>query len=232
MRLDKYLAESGLFSRSEAGRAVRGGRITVAGEVVKNPSVHIAEDAEVCCDGKRVYWTKYQYIMLNKPAGVVSATEDGGRTVMDLLPPACKRLDMFPCGRLDIDTTGLLLITNDGPGAHMWLSPKRHVTKTYRFTCDPALHEEAVEKLESGVGLGDFTSAPAKVNLYPDSLSGEISITEGKFHQIKRMFHGVGSEITSLERITFGPLVLDPALERGQWRYLTEEEIASLRALL
>ena len=232
MRLDKFLAESGLFSRSEAGRAVRSGRITVGTEIVKNPSLHIPEDAEVFCDGKRVYWTKYQYIMLNKPAGVVSATEDGGKTVMDLLPPSCKRLEMFPCGRLDIDTTGLLLITNDGPGAHMWLSPKRHVTKTYHFTCEPALTAEGITKLENGVELGDFTSAPAKVTVTEDYLSGEISITEGKFHQIKRMFHGVGSEITSLERITFGPLVLDSALERGEWRYLTDEEIAALRALL
>lgn len=232
MRLDKFLAESGLFSRSEAGRAVRGGRVSVGANVVKNPSLHIPEDAEVYCDGKRVYWTKYQYILLNKPAGVVSATEDGGRTVMDLLPPSCKRLDMFPCGRLDIDTTGLLLITNDGPGAHMWLSPKRHVTKTYRFTCDPALTEEGITKLETGVDLGDFTSAPAKVTADSGNLSGEICITEGKFHQIKRMFHGVGSEITALERVTFGPLTLDPNLERGQWRYLTEEEIAALRALL
>jgi len=232
MRLDKFLAESGLFSRSEAGRVVRAGRIAVAGEIVKDPSKHIPEDAAVFCDGQRVIWTKYQYIMLNKPAGVVSATEDGGRTVMDLLPPACKRLDMFPCGRLDIDTTGLLLITNDGPGAHMWLSPKRHVAKTYRFTCLPALTEEGIQKLESGVDLGDFISAPSKVHTDRENTAGEITITEGKFHQIKRMFHGVGSEITTLERIRFGPLVLDTALARGQWRYLTENEIAALRALL
>ena len=232
MRLDKFLAESGLFSRSEAGRAVRAGRVAVGGEVVKNPSVHIPEDAEVFCDGQRVYWTKYQYIMLNKPVGVVSATEDGGRTVMDLLPPSCKRLDMFPCGRLDIDTTGLLLINNDGPGAHMWLSPKRHVTKTYRFTCVPALSEQGIAQLETGVDLGEFISAPAKLQMDAGNLSGTISITEGKFHQIKRMFHGVGSEITSLERIAFGPLTLDPALERGEWRYLTEAEITALQALL
>ena len=122
MRLDKYLSESGIFSRSEAGKAIRSGRIAVDGTVLRDPSKHIAESASVTCDGKPVVWSRYQYIMLHKPAGYVSATEDKGRTVMDLVPPACTRLGMFPCGRLDIDTTGLLLITNDGPGAIM--SPK------------------------------------------------------------------------------------------------------------
>lgn len=232
MRLDKFLAESGVFSRSEAGRAVRAGRIMVEGEVIKDPSKHISEEAEVFCDGQRVFWSKYQYIVLHKPAGVVSATEDGGRTVLDLLPPACKRLGMFPCGRLDIDTTGLLLITNDGPAAHLWLSPKRHVTKTYRFTCAPALEAEGIARLESGVDLGDFVSAPAVLRMGDGNTSGEIDITEGKFHQIKRMFHHVGSEIVTLQRICFGTLVLDSALAPGEWRYLTEAEIAAMRGLL
>ena len=149
---------------------------------------------------------------------------------MDLLPPACVRLGMFPCGRLDIDTTGLLLITNDGPGAHVWLSPKRHVAKTYRYTCAIPLTEEARHRMENGMDLGDFTAQPAKINA-SDDYHGEITISEGKFHQIKRMFAAVGNEITALERIVFGPLVLDTTLEPGQWRYLREEEICALQKL-
>ncbi|MBE6614270.1 MAG: rRNA pseudouridine synthase [Ruminococcaceae bacterium] len=230
MRLDKYLSESGIFSRSEAGKAIRSGRILVDGAPVKDPSKHIAETAQVLCDGKPVIWSKYQYIMLHKPAGYVSATEDKGRTVMDLVPPACVRLGMFPCGRLDIDTTGLLLITNDGPGAHNWLSPKHHVAKTYRFTCALPLSEEARLRMEAGLELGDFTSQPSQVELNAPT-EGEITIVEGKFHQIKRMFAAVDNEITSLQRIRFGPLKLDESLEPGQWRYLTDEEIHALQTV-
>lgn len=230
MRLDKYLSESGIFSRSEAGKAIRSGRILVDGAPVKDPSKHITETAQVLCDGKPVIWSKYQYIMLHKPAGYVSATEDKGRTVMDLVPPACVRLGMFPCGRLDIDTTGLLLITNDGPGAHNWLSPKHHVAKTYRFTCALPLSEEARLRMEAGLELGDFTSQPSQVELNAPT-EGEITIVEGKFHQIKRMFAAVDNEITSLQRIRFGPLKLDESLELGQWRYLTDEEIHALQTV-
>ena len=149
---------------------------------------------------------------------------------MDLVPPACVRLGMFPCGRLDIDTTGLLLITNDGPGAHNWLSPKHHVAKTYRFTCALPLSEEARLRMEAGLELGDFTSQPSQVELNAPT-EGEITIVEGKFHQIKRMFAAVDNEITSLQRIRFGPLKLDESLEPGQWRYLTDEEIHALQTV-
>jgi len=231
MRLDKYCSQSGLLSRSEAGRAIRGGRITVNGEIIKDPSRHISEDAQVLLDGKKVCFSKYQYIMLHKPAGYVSATEDKGRTVMDLLPAFCTRLGMFPCGRLDIDTTGLLLITNDGPGAHVWLSPKHHVSKTYRFTCAHSLDDADVLAMETGMDLGDFTAQPAKLSLGENRCCGEITITEGKFHQIKRMFAAVENEITSLARQTFGPLTLDVSLEPGQWRYLTDAEIEALQSV-
>ncbi len=233
MRLDKYLAGSGRFSRSEASRAVRCGKITVNGEVVKNPSVHIDEGSAVVMYGtEAVVWTKYKYVMLNKPMGYISATEDTwseeGRTVMALLPPEFTRLGMFPCGRLDIDTVGLLLITDNGSLAHELLSPARHVKKTYRFRCTVAVDETMHRQLETGIAFSDFTSKPCRVTLEEDRLGGEITVTEGKFHQIKRMFHAVGSEIEFLERVTFGPLRLDPALERGEWRYLTEGEIAAL----
>ncbi len=233
MRLDKYLAGSGMFSRSEAGKAVRCGRITINGEVVKDPSRHIDETTAVVMHGTApVVWTKYKYVMLNKPEGVISATDtdgrDAGRTVMSLLPPEFTRLQMFPCGRLDIDTVGLLLITDDGPLAHELLSPAHHVEKTYRFRCSEPVDEEMHRRLEEGIEFSDFISKPCRVALEEDSLGGEITVTEGKFHQVKRMFHAVGTEIVFLERITFGSLRLDPALARGEWRYLTEAEIAAL----
>lgn len=146
---------------------------------------------------------------------------------MRLLPEEYSRAGGFPCGRLDIDTVGLLLITNDGDTAHRLLSPKHHVPKIYRFRTSVPLTDDMVNALESGVDLGDFVSAPAKVSLNSPA-EGEISITEGKFHQVKRMLAAVGSGIEFLERIRFGPLELDEALERGQWRELTEAEIAML----
>lgn len=227
MRLDKYLSETGV-ARSEAVRAIRGGLVTVDGAVVKTPSVHIdPETASVTMAGRAVQWRKYTYILLNKPSGYVSSTESGGRTVMTLLPPEFSKMDMFPAGRLDIDTVGLLLITNDGPLAHKLLSPAHHVPKTYRFTCDPPVNPDQVKALESGVDIGDVMTKPCRVEM-DDPSSGKIIVTEGKYHQIKRMFTAVGSAITYLERITFGPLSLDEGVSRGEWRYLTDEETAAI----
>ena len=224
IRLDKYLGESGVFSRSEATRAVRSGRIAVNGTAVRDPSMKVDETAAVVTvDGQIVRWTKYKYIMLNKPSDYISTTDDDPKSVMKLLPPEFTRLGMFPCGRLDIDTVGFLLVTNDGPTAHELLSPKHHREKTYGFECLP-LTMEMKAKLESGVELSDFTSKPCTVQL-DDATHGRITVTEGKYHQIKRMFHAVGSEITYLERLTFAGLTLDKKLARGQWRELTEEEI-------
>jgi 16S rRNA pseudouridine516 synthase len=227
MRLDKYLSETGI-ARSDAVRAVRGGLVTVNGAVVKNPSVHIEpEAAAVTMAGKAVQWRKYTYVMLNKPSGYVSSTESGGRTVMTLLPPEFSKMNMFPAGRLDMDTLGLLLITNDGPLAHRLLSPAHHVPKTYRYSCNPPIDASQISSLESGVDIGDVVTKPCRVE--PDDASvGKITVTEGKYHQIKRMFEAVGSEITYLERITFGPLTLDEKLERGEWRYLSKEETAAI----
>jgi len=227
MRLDKYLADSGLFTRSEAGRAVRGGRVSVNSAVIRDPSVKIDEGtAVVSVDGQPIGYTKFRYIMLNKPTNTVSTTEDDPKSVMKLLPPEYSRMDMFPCGRLDIDTLGLLIITNDGQTAHKLLSPKRHCKKTYRFECLP-LDEKMRSMLEGGIELSDFTSKPCSVKL-SDATHGEITVTEGKYHQIKRMFHAVGSEITYLERIRFAGIDLDESLDRGDWRELTEAELKTL----
>ncbi len=222
-RLDKYICDCGILTRSEAVRAVRGGRVTVNDSVVKDPSVKIDENtACVTLDSKTVSWKKFRYIMLNKPTDYVSTTEDDPKSVMKLLPNEFSHMDMFPCGRLDIDTTGLLIITNDGQTAHNLLSPKKHCEKTYRFTCNP-INDKQKQKLETGIELSDFTSKPCTVVLDSDS-SGEITVTEGKYHQIKRMFLAVGSEILTLERIVFAGIRLDPSLADGEWRELTSEE--------
>ncbi len=224
MRLDKYLSEAAVASRSEASKAARSGKITVNGAAVKSAAIHIdPESAVVFYCGKKVEWRQFTYVMLNKPQGVISSTDDSGRTVMDILPPEFKKMGMFPCGRLDIDTTGLLLITNNGPLAHELLSPAKHVDKTYAYTCEPGITEEQRIMLEKGVDIGGHVSAPAIVETSAETC-GKITIREGKFHQIKRMFEAVGSKITSLERVAFGPLVLDGELARGNWRYLSEDE--------
>lgn len=228
MRLDKFFTSIGRLSRKECAAEARRGQISVNGQVTKDPSVHI--DPEQDCithRGERVTWEKHFYIMLNKPTGYISSTEKSGNTVMKLLPSEYEKAGCFPCGRLDVDTVGLLLITNDGDTAHKLLSPKRHVAKSYRFRCSEPLSPEMVSKLEEGVDLGDFTTAPAKLQL-DSPCEGVISITEGKFHQIKRMLAAVGSGIEYLERIKFGPLELDESLARGEWRRLSEEELKTL----
>ena len=232
MRLDKYLGEAGVATRSEATKRIRKAEVAVDGVTVRDPAKHIdPETAVVTLAGEPVVWRKFTYVMLNKPEGYVSATEDRGPTVMNLLPPQFVRMGLFPCGRLDIDTVGFLLVTNDGVLGHELLSPRHHVDKTYRFTCSPPIGEEAIGKLTAGVDIGDIVTKPAEVTAEGTlpAVSGTITIREGKFHQIKRMFHAVGSEITSLERISFGDLPLDPSLVRGEWRYLTPEEENILR---
>ena len=231
MRLDKFFTSVGRLSRRECASAARRGMIAVNGECVKDPSVHVDPERDVVTlDGETVRYRKYFYVMLNKPAGYVSSTEQSDNTVMKLLPPEYERAGGFPCGRLDVDTVGLLLITNDGDTAHRLLSPKHHVAKTYRFRCSEPLTEAMIRRLESGVDLGDFTTAPAKLDMASPK-EGTISITEGKFHQIKRMLANVGSGIEYLERITFGPLKLDETLGRGECRELTPEEISTLTSV-
>ena len=228
MRLDKYLTSDGTLSRSEAQKLIRRGEVVVGGVVVRDPAAHVDEaSAGVTVSGRPLVWRRYRYVMLNKPAGYVSATEDAGPTVMDLLPPEFTKLGLAPCGRLDRDTVGLLLITNDGAAAHRLLAPKSHVAKRYRYTLTAPLTEDGAAAIRAGVDLGDFVTKEAK--LFPESgIEGEIEITEGKFHQVKRMFHAVGTEIASLERVAFGALTLDPALPRGAWRELTPGEIEGI----
>ncbi|MBQ8388471.1 MAG: rRNA pseudouridine synthase [Clostridia bacterium] len=230
MRLDKFFSTTGTLTRSEATRAIRGKRVTVNGMAAQKADMKIDPDLDVITlDGQRVTYQRYTYVMLNKPKGYVSATDDSRLpTVLDLLPEKYKRLGLFPCGRLDRDTTGLMLLTDDGELAHFLLSPVSHVPKTYAYESASPLTAADAERLENGVDIGEKTlTKPA--HLEYDGKSGRITLAEGRYHQIKRMFEAVGNKITELERVTLGPLSLDPALERGEWRELTEQEIAELQ---
>lgn len=232
MRLDKFLSVTGTATRSEASRAVRSGRVTVNGLGVKSADTKIDPEKDtVCFDGVRVVYREFTYIMLNKPTGYVSATDDKNLpTVLELLPDELRRLDLFPAGRLDRDTVGLMLLTDDGVLTHFLLSPVSHVPKSYRFTCQNELKLSDVFALASGVDIGDdHITKPSFLEIDGDRFSGVITISEGRYHQIKRMFEAVGNKITSLERITFGPLTLDPSLSRGEWRFLTQNEITELQ---
>lgn len=231
MRLDKFLTATATATRSEAGKAARCGRILVNGIPVKSAAQHIdpEKDTVVYC-GERVVYRKYIYIMLNKPQGYVSATEDGkDKTVLELLPEKLRGIGLFPCGRLDKNTTGLMLLTDNGELGHKLLAPKNHVSKTYGFKCEAELSDDDVQKLESGVYIaGGYLTKPAKIRLFPSRTEGEITITEGKYHQIKLMLEAVKNKITELERLSFGPLTRDENLARGEWRYLSDDEVEKL----
>ena len=231
MRIDKFLSENGIASRKDTARMARGGQITVNGTVEKDPSRHIDPEKDILTvAGAVIKHDPMVYVMLNKPTGYVSATEDGHLpTVLELLPPELRARDLFPCGRLDRDTTGLMLLTNDGQMAHLLLSPKRHVEKRYAFTCAEPLCPEAEALCEKGMTLGSGeVLLPATLFPTPDRMGGEILLKEGKYHQIKRMLGAMHNRIVTLKRIAFGPLSWDETLSEGEWRYLTKEEIFAL----
>lgn len=231
MRLDKLLSVTATATRKEAAKAARAGAITVNGVAVRKADMQIdpERDAVVYC-GTPVVYKQYRYVLLNKPDGYVSATEDGkDPTVLELLPPLYTALELFPCGRLDKHTLGLMLLTNDGDTAHRLLSPKRHVSKRYAFRVKFPLNEEECARFRDGLVLEDgYETKPADIALAEDKRSGVITLVEGKYHQIKRMMEALHNQITYLERITFGPLSLPTDLARGEWRELTAEEEAAL----
>ncbi len=233
MRLDKFLSVTGTLTRSESKKAVRKGRILVNGAVASSTDMQIDEENDdVRFDGKSIVYRRFTYIMLNKPEGYVSATDDTrDKTVLDLLPDELRKFDLFPCGRLDKYTLGLMLITDDGELAHKLLAPKSHVEKSYRFESERGVSEEERVRLENGVYIDKgYLTKPAKLTLDSEGAqSGVITLREGKYHQIKRMFEATSNKITYLERISFGPLALDGNLERGEWRFLDEKETEALR---
>ena len=228
-RLDKFLSNAEVLTRSQCKIAVKRKLITVNGVVVKDASIKINEEAdEVFYDGKKVEFSKFTYIMLNKPSGVVSATDDGNcKTVVDIIPNDMKKRGLFPCGRLDKDTVGLIILTNDGNSAHRRLAPKSKTEKVYYFETAEVIKSSEVETLEKGVTLNDgFTTAPCKITLKTDK-SGEIILTEGKYHEIKRLFGYTGNKVTYLKRLSFANIKLDENLLEGECRYLTDEEVKS-----
>lgn len=230
MRLDKFLSETTTESRSQVKKEIRQGMVTVNGIVEKLPEKQIEEKTDcVCLKGKELHYQPFVYFMLNKPAGVVSATEDTlSKTVVELLSREDYQKDIFPAGRLDKDTEGFLLLTNDGELAHRLLSPKKHVDKTYFVRLRDALSEEAEAKLETGVSIGEKKDTrPAKVERV-DTDTILLTIQEGKFHQVKRMLQAVDNQVLYLKRITFGGLSLDEGLSPGEYRALSDEEVKLL----
>ena len=231
MRIDKFISECGIASRKETASMAKRGLLTVNGVAIKDVSTHIdPESARVVFMGKPVIYRRFTYVMLNKPTGYISATEDGNYPVVtELLPEELRRQELFPVGRLDKDTVGLMILTNNGKLAHTLLSPKHHVEKSYVFKCAEPLPEGAETQFLSGVTLADGYECKSAV-LTPDSdrMGGEIVLTEGKYHQIKRMIASLHNKVTYLERVRFAKLMLDRTLERGEWRFLTDSEISEL----
>jgi 16S rRNA pseudouridine516 synthase len=229
MRLDKYLAQMGAGTRSDLKKAIRAGRVTVGGKKAKDAGMQVTEADEICLDGRRIVYEEFVYYMLHKPAGVISASRDAGeRTVLDLIDEE-KRKDLFPVGRLDRDTEGLLLITNDGELAHRLLSPKSHVDKVYFARLDRPVGEEEKRLFAEGLTVDDtLTAMPARLEILDPPNEVMVTIREGKFHQIKRMFAAVGREVVYLKRLSMGPLHLDERLPAGAYRRLTEEEESAI----
>lgn len=225
-RLDKYISSQSALSRREAQKAIRDKRVTVNGEVVRAVDLKTDPDSDtVTLDGQALSYKKNVYYMLNKPPGVVSATEDRiEKTVLDILPEELRRTGIFPAGRLDKDTTGLLILTDDGDYAHRMLSPKKHVDKRYIATLDRSPDDSICERFKEGITLGDGTLCKSGQAMILDNSRVEVVISEGKYHQVKRMFAALGYHVETLERIQIGALRLDPALSLGEVREMTARE--------
>lgn len=232
-RLDKILANTGRWSRKEAGKLIRAGRVMVDGVPALTPDGKYDPQSSFLVDGQLISGQRLVYLMLHKPAGLVSATEDPKQpTVLELLPEHLRRVGLFPAGRLDKDTEGLLLLTNDGDLAHRLLSPRRHVDKRYYVQVDGRLDETDTAAFRAGMTLGDgLCCLPAELEILEDGSSAIVTLREGKYHQIKRMLAARGKPVRYLKRLTMGPLELDPALEKGAWRALYPEELSQLEKI-
>lgn len=236
MRLDKLLANMGFGTRKTVKTLLKAKEVTVNGRVIKDGKSQVDPDKDkVVVAGEAVEYQEFVYFMLHKPQGVVSATNDNlHKTVIDLLAPKDQVLDPFPVGRLDKDTEGLLLLTNDGTLAHNLLSPKKHVDKCYKATINGIVNEQDILAFKNGITLNDgFNCQSAELDILSIDVDAEqsiiqVTIHEGKFHQVKRMFEAVGKSVTYLKRLSMGNLKLDETLEIGKYRQLTEEELSSL----
>ena len=237
MRLDKFLANSGIGTRKEVKEILKNKKISVNDAFVKDGKIQIDEEKDIVkYEDNIIYYKSFVYIMMNKPAGVISATEDNHhKTVIDLLNNEYRTYDIFPVGRLDIDTEGLLLLTNDGVLSHNLLSPKKHVDKKYYVKIANSLSDDDIKMLENGIKLEEnFVTKKAKVEIICNNSEKNenlayITISEGKFHQVKRMFKAVNNEVLYLKRVKMGSLSLDEKLKLGEYRELTEEELNNLK---
>ncbi|MBW9307554.1 pseudouridine synthase [Lactobacillus delbrueckii] len=236
LRLDKFLANMKVGSRSQVHEIIKAGQVTVNGKVCRSAKQKVKEDAEVLVNGQAVVYQQYHYFLLNKPAGVLSATEDSRqKTVLDLLKDQDRYQKIAPVGRLDKDTTGLLLLTNDGQLAHQLLAPEYHVPKTYYALLAGVADEETAKAIAAGLTLKDGTELkPGQLKILrqdkdQEQSEIEIAITEGKYHQVKRMFASQGMKVLKLKRLSMGPLTLPADLAPGSYRPLTEEELAALK---
>ena len=229
MRLDKLLASSASISRTQAQEAIRRGRVTVDGEVVRLPEKKVDEKAALLLDGKPLNYEKYVYIMMDKPAGYLSATEDTrDPSVTELLPEDLRKRSLGIVGRLDKDTTGLLLLTDDGELNHRLTSPRYHMDKLYDATLDLPAEKKDIEVFASGIEFSDFTAMPAKLEIGEDPHRCLVTLREGKFHQVKRMFEKCGKKVVALRRISIGEVEMDGSLGPGGYRRLTDKERDSL----
>jgi 16S rRNA pseudouridine516 synthase len=230
MRLDKYLSDATAFSRRELKSLIRSGQVNVGGKVIKSPEYQVESDSQVTLKGEAVCYRKFVYLMMNKPAGFISATEDGNAPVVtELLPEEYRHFGVFPAGRLDKDTEGLLILTNDGQFAHQITSPRKQVWKRYFARLDAPASAEDAEVFTHGMDLGDFIAAPGHLIVTGIPEEVFVEITEGKFHQVKRMCAKVGKNVIYLKRCAIGGLTLDGKLQPGQCRELTADELEMLK---
>ncbi|MBP3468689.1 MAG: rRNA pseudouridine synthase [Lachnospiraceae bacterium] len=231
MRLDRFLANNGFGTRQEVKKLIRAGRIMVDGVCTKNPEVKLDEEqAVVLVDGNPVFYEKFHYIMLNKPAGCVSSShEPGEKSVLSYIGESYAK-DLFPVGRLDKDTEGLLLLTNDGALSHRLLSPSKHVDKRYYVELEREISKEDIVRFREGIDIGDEKlTLPAVLERTEDGRKVFVTLHEGRFHQIKRMFLALNNQVIYLKRVSMKNLTLDPELKPGDYRRLTAEEIADLQ---
>lgn len=231
MRLDKYLTTLELGSRSQVKELIKKGKIKVNDKIINKPEYHIDEDNDkISVDDKILKYSRFYYYMLNKPAGVLSAVSDKNeKTVLDILDVTPKK-GLFPVGRLDKDTEGLLIITNDGELAHNLLSPNKHIDKTYYVELDGNLIDSDIELFEKGLDIGEKNrTRPAKLEILENRREAFVTITEGKYHQVKRMFKAINLKVTYLKRVSMGEIVLDESLDFGEYRLLNDREIEILK---
>ncbi len=228
MRLDKFVSDATGITRKDSKILIKKGLVTVNGETIKDAGANVSDSDELIVEGKRAEYKKFIYLMMNKPQGFISATDDKRqKTVLDLLPENFSRYDLFPAGRLDIDTEGFLLLTNDGQTAHNLLSPSKKVGKEYFARLEKPLSDKDALTIEQGVDIGGYVTKPSRIDKKSDT-ECVITIVEGKFHQVKKMFEAVGNKVVYLKRVSFASLPLDPSLSPGEYRHLTAEEIDTI----